>query len=157
MKKILFICHGNICRSPMAEFVMKDMAAKAGAGERFVIDSAATSTEELGNPVYPPARRELAAFSEKRKILMNHPFLIVHIFHTSTLIVSRFLPGCNQPNATKPVRFGCENQTCPRMSLNSPGAWSVRLEPLSLLQRRLDFLPHLRLVGGHVVGAAVRP
>ncbi len=55
MKKILFICHGNICRSPMAEFVMKDMAAKAGAGERFVIDSAATSTEELGNPVYPAA------------------------------------------------------------------------------------------------------
>ena len=51
--RILFICHGNICRSPMAEFVMKDMAAKAGAGERFVIDSAATSTEELGNPVYP--------------------------------------------------------------------------------------------------------
>lgn len=61
MKKILFVCHGNICRSPMAEFVMKDMAAKAGAGERVVIDSAATSTEELGNPVYPPARRELAA------------------------------------------------------------------------------------------------
>ena len=49
MKKILFICHGNICRSPMAEFVMKDMAAKAGAGERFVIDSAATrSTHPRG-------------------------------------------------------------------------------------------------------------
>ena len=61
MIKILFVCHGNICRSPMAEFVMKDMVAKVGAGERFVIDSAATSTEELGNPVYPPARRELAA------------------------------------------------------------------------------------------------
>lgn len=61
MIKVLFVCHGNICRSPMAEFVMKDMVAKAGAGERFVIDSAATSTEELGNPVYPPARRELAA------------------------------------------------------------------------------------------------
>ena len=61
MVKILFVCHGNICRSPMAEFVMKDLAAKAGAGERFVIDSAATSTEEIGNPVYPPARRELAA------------------------------------------------------------------------------------------------
>ena len=61
MKKILFVCHGNICRSPMAEFVMKDLAAKAGAEERFVIDSAATSTEEIGNPVYPPARRELAA------------------------------------------------------------------------------------------------
>ena len=62
MVKILFVCHGNICRSPMAEFVMKDLAAKAGAGERFVIDSAATSTEEIGNPVYPPARRELEAF-----------------------------------------------------------------------------------------------
>ena len=61
MVKILFVCHGNICRSPMAEFVMKDLAAKAGAGEQFVIDSAATSTEEIGNPVYPPARRELAA------------------------------------------------------------------------------------------------
>ena len=64
MIKILFVCHGNICRSPMAEFVMKDMAAKAGVGERFVIDSAATSTEELGNPVYPPAQRELAAQTE---------------------------------------------------------------------------------------------
>ena len=61
MKKILFVCHGNICRSPMAEFVMKDLVAKAGTGERFVIDSAATSTEEIGNPVYPPARRELTA------------------------------------------------------------------------------------------------
>ena len=50
MIKILFVCHGNICRSPMAEFVMKDLAAKAGAGERFVIDSAATSREEIGNP-----------------------------------------------------------------------------------------------------------
>lgn len=60
MIKVLFVCHGNICRSPMAEFVMKDLAAKAGAGERFVIDSAATSTEEIGNPVYPPARRKLA-------------------------------------------------------------------------------------------------
>ena len=58
--KVLFICHGNICRSPMAEFVMKDMAAKAGQAERFEIASAATSTEEIGNPVYPPARRKLA-------------------------------------------------------------------------------------------------
>ena len=60
MIKVLFICHGNICRSPMAEFVMKDMAAKAGMAERFEIASAATSTEEIGNPVYPPARRKLA-------------------------------------------------------------------------------------------------
>lgn len=70
MIKILFVCHGNICRSPMAEFVMKDMVKKAGyklagspldKGCDFYIESAATSTEELGNAVYPPARRELAS------------------------------------------------------------------------------------------------
>ena len=60
MKKILFICHGNICRSPMAEFVMKDLVKKAGLASRFYIESAATSREEIGNPVYPPARRKLA-------------------------------------------------------------------------------------------------
>ena len=60
MIRILFICHGNICRSPMAEFVMKDLVKKAGLEGRFHIESAATSTEEIGNPVYPPARRKLA-------------------------------------------------------------------------------------------------
>lgn len=61
MIKILFICHGNICRSPMAEFIMKDLVREAGLEWKFEIASAATSAEELGNPVYPPARRELAA------------------------------------------------------------------------------------------------
>ncbi|MBQ8852083.1 MAG: low molecular weight phosphotyrosine protein phosphatase [Oscillibacter sp.] len=60
MVKILFVCHGNICRSPMAEFVMKDLVKKAGLERDFEIASAATSTEEIGNPVYPPARRKLA-------------------------------------------------------------------------------------------------
>ena len=60
MKKILFVCHGNICRSPMAEFVMKDLVRKAGLASQFYIESAATSREEIGNPVYPPARRKLA-------------------------------------------------------------------------------------------------
>ena len=60
MIKILFICHGNICRSPMAEFVMKDLVEKAGLSDRFHIESAATSTDEIGNPVYMPARRKLA-------------------------------------------------------------------------------------------------
>ena len=60
MVKILFVCHGNICRSPMGEFILKDLAAKAGLADRFHIESAATSTEEIGNPVYPPARRKLA-------------------------------------------------------------------------------------------------
>jgi len=63
MIKIMFVCHGNICRSPMAEFVFKDMVHKAGRADEFLIASSATSTEEIwngvGNPVYPPARDEL--------------------------------------------------------------------------------------------------
>ncbi len=59
MTKILFVCHGNICRSPMAEFILKDMVRRAGAEGRFQIASAAVSREEIGAPVYPPARREL--------------------------------------------------------------------------------------------------
>ena len=59
MKKILFVCHGNICRSPMAEFVMKELVRRAGREAEFSIASAAVSREEIGNPVYPPAQREL--------------------------------------------------------------------------------------------------
>ena len=59
MIKILFCCHGNICRSPMAEFVMKDLVNKAGRSQEFHIASAAASREEIGNPIYPPARQEL--------------------------------------------------------------------------------------------------
>ena len=57
--KILFVCHGNICRSPMAEFVFKKMISERGLSDKFEVASRATSAEELGNPVYPPARREL--------------------------------------------------------------------------------------------------
>ncbi len=59
MTKILFVCHGNICRSIMAQCVFADLAERAGAAERFEIDSAAVSAEELGNPIYPPAARKL--------------------------------------------------------------------------------------------------
>ncbi|MBE6302881.1 MAG: low molecular weight phosphotyrosine protein phosphatase [Bacteroidales bacterium] len=59
MKKILFVCHGNICRSPMAEFVFKDLVAKRGLDKDFYIRSAATSSEEIGNGIYPPAAYEL--------------------------------------------------------------------------------------------------
>ena len=64
MKKIMFVCHGNICRSPMAEFIMTDIGRRQGIADKFVIASCATSTEEIwgdtGNPVYPPAKAELA-------------------------------------------------------------------------------------------------
>ena len=64
MIKVMFICHGNICRSPMAEFILKDMTEKMGISDQFIIASCATSREEIwggvGNPVYPPAREELA-------------------------------------------------------------------------------------------------
>lgn len=62
MKKwrIIFVCHGNICRSPMAEFVMKELVEQAGLTDSIYVESAATSTEEIGNVVYPPARRKLA-------------------------------------------------------------------------------------------------
>ena len=60
MIKILFVCHGNICRSPMAEFIMKNLVKQAGLEREFAIASAATSREEIGNGVYPPARRKLA-------------------------------------------------------------------------------------------------
>ena len=57
--RILFVCHGNICRSPMAEYIMKHLVHEAGRDDEFYIESAATSREEIGNDVYPPARRKL--------------------------------------------------------------------------------------------------
>lgn len=56
---LIFVCHGNICRSPMAEFVMKDLTAKAGVSNEFVISSLAATTEEVGHDMYPPAKRLL--------------------------------------------------------------------------------------------------
>lgn len=59
MTRILFICHGNICRSPMAQCIMQQIVDNAGASDRYFIDSKATSTEEIGNGIYPPAKRKL--------------------------------------------------------------------------------------------------
>jgi len=60
MIRVLFICWGNICRSPMGEYILKNKVHEKGLDDLFYIESAATSTEEIGNPVYPPARAELA-------------------------------------------------------------------------------------------------
>ena len=62
MIKVLFVCHGNICRSPMAEFVFKDLVKKKGLSDKFIIASAATSTEEIGNPVHPGTRKILSTY-----------------------------------------------------------------------------------------------
>ena len=78
MKKIMFVCHGNICRSPMAEYIFRDMAERAGRGKQFFVASTATSREEIrvngGMPVYPPAKLELARHNifcdEKRAMLL---------------------------------------------------------------------------------------
>ena len=58
--KVLFLCHGNICRSPMAKYILQNLVNVYGIADQFYIDSAATSYEEIGNPVYPPAKAELA-------------------------------------------------------------------------------------------------
>ena len=65
MTKILFVCHGNICRSPAAELVLKELLRRAGAEDEFLVASAATSSEEIGNSVYPPMRRVLEAHDNK--------------------------------------------------------------------------------------------
>ena len=75
MIKVLFVCHGNICRSPMAEFVFKNMVKEEGIEELFYIASSATSSEEIGNPVYPPAKKKLMEYGisceEKRAVQLK--------------------------------------------------------------------------------------
>ena len=63
MIKVMFVCHGNICRSPMAEFILKDIIKKRGLEDKFIIISSATSTEEIGNPVHPGTRKKLSSFN----------------------------------------------------------------------------------------------
>ena len=101
MVKILFVCHGNICRSPMGEYVLKDMAAKAGRAGEFEIASAAVSREEIGEPVYPPARRELAKHGIRcdghaaRQVTMadyHHYDRIYYMDRSNARYLSRMLP-----------------------------------------------------------------
>ena len=110
MIKILFACHGNICRSPMGEYILKDMAAKAGLGDRFEIASAAVSREEIGNPVYPPARRELAkhgiacAGHAARQVTMkdyHHFDRIYYMDRSNARWLERLLP--RDPDKIRPL------------------------------------------------------
>ena len=109
MVKILFVCHGNICRSPMGEYVLKDMAAKAGRAGAVEIASAAVSREEIGEPVYPPARRELAkhgiscAGHAARQVTMqdyHHYDRIYYMDRSNARYLSRLLP--NDPEKIRP-------------------------------------------------------
>ena len=110
MVKILFVCHGNICRSPMAEFVMKDLVKKAGVADRFEIDSAAVSREEIGNPVYPPARREMARHGIRcdghaaRQVTMadyHHYDRIYYMDRSNARWLERMLP--DNPDKIRPL------------------------------------------------------
>ena len=102
MHKILFVCHGNICRSPMAEFVMKDMVKKAGLAGEFLIASVAVSREELGNPVYPPARRVMNSHGiicdghHARQITQKDVDAFDHIYYmdsSNRRYLERMFPG----------------------------------------------------------------
>ena len=110
MVKILFICHGNICRSPMGEFVLKDMVAKVGREDDFEIASRAVSREEIGNPVYGPARKELKKHGIKcdghaaRQISMAdfHRFdRIYYMDQSNARYLERMLPA--DPEKIRPL------------------------------------------------------
>ena len=110
MIKILFVCHGNICRSPMGEYVLKDMVRKRGIADQFEIDSAAVSREEIGNPVYPPARREMAKHGvpcdghAARQVTMedyHHFDRIYYMDRSNARFLSRMLP--DNPEKIRPL------------------------------------------------------
>lgn len=110
MVKILFVCHGNICRSPMGEYVLKDMVRKRGIADQFEIDSAAVSREEIGNPVYPPARREMAKHGvpcdghAARQVTMedyHHFDRIYYMDRSNARFLSRMLP--DNPEKIRPL------------------------------------------------------
>lgn len=115
MVRVLFVCHGNICRSTMAEFVLKDMVVKRGLSGQFHIESAATSTEELGNPVYPGTQRVLRAHGiggfegkrarQLRRADCNEFDLIIGMDEANMRNMGRMLGGDAQGKLHKLLEF----------------------------------------------------
>ena len=112
MKKIIFLCHGNICRSPMAEYVMKDLVRKKGLDEGYEITSGAVSDEEWGNPIYPPAQKKLrekgVAFGHHsaHKISageFNSQDLVVVMDRSNLRWLSRIVGDYSEVKAGKPL------------------------------------------------------
>lgn len=110
MVKILFICHGNICRSAMGKYIFRDMIEKAGRAGEFEVDSAAVSREEIGNPVYPPARRELQKHGiaceghHARQVTMadyQHFDRIYYMDRSNARYLARMLPA--NPDKIRPL------------------------------------------------------
>ena len=110
MVKILFLCHGNICRSVMGEYILRDMVRRAGREREFEIDSAAVSREEIGNPIYPPAERELrrrgvpVGNHRARQVTMEdyrHFDRIYYMDKSNARFLARLLP--HDPDKIRPL------------------------------------------------------
>ena len=123
MKRIMFVCHGNICRSPMAEFIFKKLIAEKGLENNFFVSSSATSTEEIwqgvGNPVYPPAKRELLkhgiSCDGKRAVQLkvddyDNYDLFIYMDLANVRNATRILNGDKQNKVKKLLTFANRNE-----------------------------------------------
>lgn len=107
MKKIMFVCHGNICRSPMAEFVMKSLVQKAQAGNEIYIESSATSREEIGNGIYPPAEYTLSMHGIACEGHAARQFT-VEDYNSFDMVV--IMEDYNKRNLMRLIGCDCENK-----------------------------------------------
>jgi protein-tyrosine phosphatase len=107
MKKIMFVCHGNICRSPMAEFIMKSLVEKASVEEHFHIESSATSREEIGNGIYPPAERTLSMHGIACKGHHARQFTVDNYNEFDLVVV---MEDYNKRNLTRLIGCDCKGK-----------------------------------------------